>query len=741
MRTRKPIWLLLLFLALVACQTEPGPARQLADWEPDAPEAYSFADTPAPIPSPTGAAIPTLEPTPTAVTDLIIPTRVATAVPEGVYVRERDGLRFIYPTIWLVEAELDTLVIFRDPGFELVVTIDYDLADEYDSPDALRDDTLGEFTEGFELDDVETISEQDVTFASDTPAQRAIFHGTDENGQTFGFYLAYAFIDGRYFRLSAIGAPQNIEARLATLDAMVNQVTTDNSTLYGLNRDETLLLLSGDPFLASLDPARTTGSAAGYVGLLYSGLVRLTPDLQIVPDLAERWDVSEDGTVYTFTLREGLTFADGRTLTAYDVVYSWERATNPSIESRTAATYLGDIVGADERLAGRAPNISGLDVLDNRTLIVTLDGSKPYFLAKLTYPTSYIVDRRQVANSDLEEWALEPNASGPYDLLEYREGEVMIFERNPNYHTPPAVANVLYFLDFVEPLSLFQSGTVDQIFLGSLDAQDVRLPSDPLNAQHVSGTSMCTTLVQMNNSLPPFDDVQVRRAFALAVDKDAYNTIIADGLDVRADTILPPAMPGYSLTLAQAQADVHANAALAQAALAASSYADALPPVILSVGGSSSQERDDLNAMIQNWREILGADVTIEYVPPSNFTNSLQQNESHMAVYGWCADYPDPQNFLDILYHSESDFNVANFNDPEIDALLEQARVELDVAARLALYQTIETRLLEDAVAIPLLHSVTDVLVSDRVEGYVLAPIGANFVPYVSLNSDAGEGE
>ena len=115
-------------------------------------------------------------------------------------------------------------------------------------------------------------------------------------------------------------------------------------------------------------------------------------------------------------------------------------------------------------------------------------------------------------------------------------------------------------------------------------------------------------------------------------------------------------------------------------------YADGLPPIIITATGSNT-DRDDLDAMIQNWREILGAEVTIEFVP----SDALRENAGHIVPYGWCADYPDPQNFLDILYHSESDFNVAGFNDPEIDALLEQARTELDVVVRLALYQTIES--------------------------------------------------
>ena len=736
MRTRKIFGLLLLFVLLVACQTELGPARQVVNWEPDAPEAYSFSDTPAPLPSPTGQPVPTLEPTPTAVTDVTIPTRAPTAVPEGVYVRERDGLSFIYPSAWLLGSEFDTVVSLRDPSLGLVVTVDYDLAEEDSSYERLRDDILGDLGESLDLTDVETVSEQDILFAGDNPATRAIFSAVEADGQPLGIYLTYALVEDHFFTLVAFGDLDNINARLATLDAMTNQVSLDNAALYGLNRGETLILLGSDPFLPSLDPAQTTGSAGGYVGLLYSGLVRLTPDLQIMPDLAERWDVSEDGTVYTFTLREDAAFADGRPLTAYDVKYSWERATNPLIESRTAATYLGDIVGASERLAGRATDISGLDVVDDHTLVVTLDGPKPYFLAKLTYPTSFIVDRRLVATRDLEDWALTPNASGPYTILEYQEFEALIFVRNEHYHTPPAVPNVVYFLDAIDPLRMFKAGSIDQTFLGTIEAQDVRRPSDPLNAQLVSGTSMCTTLMQLNNNLPPFDDVQVRRAFALAVDKNALNNLLTDGLDLRADTILPPAMPGYSLDLAREQENMHSNAQLAQAALAASSYADGLPPIIITATGSNT-DRDDLDAMIQNWREILGAEVTIEFVP----SDALRENAGHIVPYGWCADYPDPQNFLDILYHSESDFNVAGFDDPEIDALLEQARTELDVVVRLALYQTIESKLLADAATIPLLHSVSDVLISDRVDGYVLAPIGVNFVRYVTLNPEAGEGE
>ncbi len=739
MRFKKVGWLILLFTLLVACQSEPGDPRQVANWEPEAQNAYTFADTPTPIPTPTSLPVPTLEPTPTAVTDIEIPTRAATAVPEGTFTRDFDGFGFVYPSQWIFEGESGSVIALRDPSLDLVVTVDYDYAEADFSYERLRDNILGEYGESLGLTDVQTVSEVEIGFATDSTAQRAIFNGTDGNDQPIGIYLAYALLDDHFYTLAAFGVPDNLNARLHTLDTMVNQVSLGARTLFGLDHEETLVLFGGEPALASLDPAITTGSAAGYVGLLYSGLVRLTPDLQIVPELAERWDVSEDGTVYTFTLREGLMFADGRPLTAEDVQYSWERATDPETGSRTAATYLNDIEGVTDKLAGRTNDISGLEVVDERTLVVTLDGPKPYFLAKLTYPTSYIVDQETVDNHDLETWAYSPNASGPYTMKEHREFEAVIFERNEAYHAPPAVKNVVYLLSNVgDPLTVFKSGGVDVLFLGNTDAEQIRRPSDPLNAQLQSGTSLCTTLVQLNNTLPPFDDVQVRRAFALAVDKDALNTLLANDLNVRADTILPPAMPGFSLELAQEQAANQNNAALAQEALTASSYADGLPPIIITATGLGNSERDDLNAMIQNWREILGADVSVEFV---NSISNLRQNGGHMVSYGWCADYPDPQNFLDVLYHSESDFNVAGFNDPVIDDLLEQARVELDVSARLLLYQFIEGQLLRDGAAIPLLHGVTDVLVSDRLEGYVVSPIGAPIVPHVTINSETGDGE
>ena len=139
--------------------------------------------------------------------------------------------------------------------------------------------------------------------------------------------------------------------------------------------------------------------------------------MNLTPDLAESWDVSADGTVYTFHLRQNAKFHDGKPVTANDVVYSWERAASPDLASDTALTYLGDIVGIQEIANGQADHASGLVALDDHTLQVTIDAPKPYFLYKLTYPTAFILDKENVESG--EEWYRQPNGTGPYRLKEW----------------------------------------------------------------------------------------------------------------------------------------------------------------------------------------------------------------------------------------------------------------------------------------------------------------------------------
>ncbi len=731
-------------LLLAACQGKgASDAPRLAvDWQPTPAADRASLPTVTPF-APVVDDIDLTPETETAAADAApveIPTFAPTEVPPGVYIQESNGFTLYYPAHWEIDEETGQFIRMFDPDLGILFGAFTEFIDEDTSLDAMLSELVGDDVEAMLASGTaELIAEESIQHKSGVtiPSKTVLVY--DEDGSQVSVWIAYAESGSRFHTFFAFGTPFNIESRLNTVSKMVSQATLGGTTLFGMNRDETLVLLGGDPLARSLDPARTTGSAAGYIGLLYSGLVRLSPQMQIVPDLAESWTVSEDGTVYTFTLREGLQFESGRPLTTADVAYSLERAADPATDSTTAGTYLVDIAGVSEKLAGEADTISGLEVVDERTIILTLDGPKPYFLAKLTYPTSFVVDMEIVDDED-EDWVFAPNASGPFMLQEWREDEAMIFARNEAYHTPPSIPHVVYLFSRVgSRTSLFESGEVDIVQLGTTDAAQVRKPSDPLHDQWVTTTSMCTTFVQLNNAIPPMDDLNVRLALALSVDKEGLLELLSEGMNLQAHTILPPAMPGYSLELSQSQAELIFDPDAAQAALAASSYADEMPPLTLLAGGYGDSERDDLNALVENWREILGVEVTITFIDPENFTEAAHEEEGHIVSYGWCADYPDPENFLDILYHSSGDFNVSNYANPEVDALLEEARTALDPTQRLALYQQAEALLLNDVATIPLQHGVSDALVGSKIKGYVLSPMGAPIVHLLSLEPNAGE--
>ena len=242
----------------------------------------------------------------------------------------------------------------------------------------------------------------------------------------------------------------------------------------GYPREETLYLSGGestDP--REYDPATTRSSGDK---MAFSGLFSFSPQLELANDLVESYTV-RDGTVFTFVLRANAHFHDGRAVTAQDVAYSWERAANPATDSDTVLTYLGDIVGVKEMKAGQADHISGLRVVDDRTLEVTIDQPKPYFLAKLTYPTAFVVDRANVESG--ADWYRRPNGTGPYRLTSWTSMEEMVYERNDDFYLgAPAIRYIVIRLYSGVPIRLYESGEID---IGSVYWYDVPRVSDPEN--------------------------------------------------------------------------------------------------------------------------------------------------------------------------------------------------------------------------------------------------------------------
>jgi len=531
-------------------------------------------------------------------------------------------------------------------------------------------------------------------------------------------YVLIPFGDGCYGMIYM--SPEEVATqKRKTIDSLYTSFDPLGGMIEGVSRREALILQSRDPDAKQLDPALQTGDSQGLVGQLFSGLVRLSPTMQIEPDLAESWKVSEDGKVYTFMLRPDLHFASGKPLTAEDVRFSWERAASKSLESTTAATYLGDIVGVKEMQEGKADHLEGVKVIDDLTLQVTLDAAKPYFLAKLTYPTSYVVDSENVQD-DPEKWVYEPNESGPFELDRYEQEETIVLASNSHYHTPPTLKHIVYLLNRSgSPLSFFQAGEADLIGLSNDDAKAVLDPSHPLNRNLQSGVAMSTVSVHFNNSLPPMDDPNVRKALSLAIDLDELHDNLYQNMHVPAKSLLPPGMPGYSDEFPVHQFDPEA----AKAALAASRYAKEMPTLVLTKAGQAGSKNPVVDALVAQWKKNLGISVRVENLDPQKFSEEVVEKHGHMVLSGWNADYPDPQNFLDVLYRTGSEFNFSGYSNPEVDKLLDQAGVELDTTRRLELYHQTEQLLMDDYAALPLVHWKEYMLVSSDVQGWQVLPL------------------
>ncbi len=472
----------------------------------------------------------------------------------------------------------------------------------------------------------------------------------------------------------------------------------------------------------TLDPAISADmSSHTYVMQIFSGLVRLDEELDIVPDIAERWEKSADGKTYTFYLRQGVRFHNGREVKAADFKYSWERACNPATGSGTAATYLGDIVGARDMLTGEAGQLAGVEIIGDYALQVTIDAPKAYFLSKLAYPTAFVVDRANVESG--ANWQLKPNGTGPFKLDEWQPGQQLVLERNEAYYAVPArLQRVVFSLVAADPMALYETGQIDVVGVYLPYIDQVRDETNPLHNEVVITPELSLHCIGFNTVEPPFDDVNVRLAFCHAVDKARIARVILRDMVSVADGILPPGMPGYSEAVQGLDYDV----GKAKALIAASKYGDvsSLPPITITVAGYGNDISAYLGAVIQEWRENLGIEVSVRQLETEDFLYNLKTEKDDLFEFGWVADYPDPHDFLDILFHTGSEVNMGEYSSPALDALLDQAAVEQNESDRLAMYQQAEQMVIADAPCLPLFHATNYVLVKPYVKGYELSPLG-----------------
>lgn len=482
-----------------------------------------------------------------------------------------------------------------------------------------------------------------------------------------------------------------------------------------------VLRLSSPDDVHTLDPARGYDTASwAFEQMLFDTLVDYDEGTTIVPELALSWEQSPDGRQVTFRLRPDVRFSSGRACSAADVKYSLERLLRPSLHSQGAEFFQG-IVGAREYAAGTADTVRGIATPAPDRVQFTLEAPDALFLHKLTMPFAAVVDREGVERVGDDDFARHPAGTGPFVLAEWVAWQRLRLTRNPTYFRAglPYLDGVELTIGTSDQLAWFkyQAGELD--ISGIPSAEFTRVIADPrYRPVLLERTTLRTQYLGLNCEVPPFDQVPVRQAMNLAINKQRLLELI-DGRGVVANTILPPDMPAYDpATPGYPHDPATARARLTEAGLGAG-----FSTVLWATHDDGALR---IAQSMQQDLKAIGIDLAIKPVDfPALIEAIRRPGQVPLFLLGWEADFPDPSNFLTVLLHSRSRStnNNAFFADPEVDRLLDAADALLDPARRNASFHAAEVRIMREAPWVPLFHPVSFAVRHPRVRGYHLHPL------------------
>lgn len=472
----------------------------------------------------------------------------------------------------------------------------------------------------------------------------------------------------------------------------------------------------------TIDPGKVN-DAYGYELLqnISEGLVLIDQNFNVVPWLAEKWDVKDRGRTYVFHIRKGVHFTNGRELVAGDFKWNWERVLAPSFGFPDATIYFSAIQGATDYAAGKAKSISGVTVLDDHTLQVRLTGPRWYFLYWITGVQSGVLAREAVGEKE----ATKPEqivGTGPYRLARFTPDQEVVLEANKDYwHGRPKVDRIErpIITDASARLARFQSGELDYIELAPNEVSGVD-ENPKLKICARTYDLMAVEFVPLDQkAYPPFKNVHVRRAFAMAIDRRHLTADLLPG-QREAKGFVPPNVPGYR----SVDPGLPFDPAAARRELAEAGYPDGkgLPPIEFAYSTSEASNRIVAEAIVGDLRHNLSVDaktLAMEWVALFERAN---RGEIAMADFGWFGG--TPQDYLSEQFTTRGTYNKQSFSDLQVDALCAKADVEQDPAKRTALYEKADQRAAEVAARIPLMYNVRTYLLSPRVTHFPLNASG-----------------
>ena len=453
----------------------------------------------------------------------------------------------------------------------------------------------------------------------------------------------------------------------------------------------------------TLDPALVLAVAEmRIVSVMFEGLTRTDPKTALpIPGLADHWEISPDGRTYTFHLRTNLLWSTGEPLTADDVVYSWLRALSPD----TASQYAGQLFylkNAEAYNAGKIADASqvGVHALDRYTVRVELNNPTAFFLDLCAFQTLAVVPRQSIEKYG-NNWIMHQPlpVSGPYQLVAWRINDKVRLKKNPRYwdaaNTKTELVDVLPLGSAVTALNLYETGGVDIVWdkdLVPTDLLDILMKRPDFHSYTILGTYF----IRCNTTKKPFNDVRVRQALGLAVDRERITKKITRAGELPAYNFTPPGIARYEAPQGMGYDPQKARQLLAEAGYPGGKGFPRFTFMFNSPAGGAGQVHARVGVELQQmWRDELGIDMELQQVEFRVYLAEEHALNYDLTRASWIGDYNDAETFLN-LFVSKSGNNRTGWSNPRYDELIRAADAENDPVKREHDFQEAETILLHD---------------------------------------------
>jgi len=510
--------------------------------------------------------------------------------------------------------------------------------------------------------------------------------------------------------------------------------TTDTKEETGTSKGTKEITVNVGPEPDTIDPALNSAvDGATLIIHAFEGLMTLDKDGIPVEAQAESYEISDDGLTYTFKLKDGLKWSDGKPLVAGDFVYAWNRAVDP--ETAADYSYMFDVIARTEdgKLDVTAP--------DDKTLVVKLIANTPYFLELCAFPTYYPV-RQDVIEKDPEGWTLDPKTyigNGPYKLVEWVSDSHMIYEKNEYYWNKDALGpdriKFLLMEDDNAILAAFKNEEI--LFADSMpnDEIDAWRDKPEFNLQGQLGTYY----ISFNTQRPYLNNPKIRQALILAVDREYITTQIGKAGQVPAGAFVPIGLSDadpskefrevggnyYDPTAAAYEKNLEeAKRLLAEAG---HPNGEGLPTFEYLYNESTGHKLIG-EALQDMWKKI-GVNIKLVSQEWNTFLNTRKNGEYDIARNGWLGDYNDPISFLD-MWTTDSGNNDAQWSNPKYDEIIAKVKASSDREERMKLMHQAEDILFEEWVLCPIYYYVDIYLKNQKLKGFYSSPLGYKYFMY-----------